>query len=123
VEGEVTMASDLTRIDWKGLIRKYGLDGGVQCTAVSDEVRQDLHAVMQYAYTLQKQNENVTAALDGSKETMMAVAKASGGYLDILYDTIEKLGKNDALVVEDMLREDGVRVKRFTYVPENMMVN
>jgi hypothetical protein len=117
------MASDLTHIDWKGLIRKYGLDGGVQGTPVSDDVRQDLHNVMQYAYALQRQNENVTAALDGSKETMMAVAKASGGYLDILYDTIEKLGKNDALVVEDMLREDGVRVKRFTYVPENMMVN
>ncbi len=117
------MASDLTPIDWKGLIRKYGLDGGVQGTAVSDEVRQDLHAVMQYAYALQRQNENVTAALDGSKETMMAVAKASGGYIDITYDTIEGLGKHDALVVEDMLREDGLRVKRFTYISENVIAN
>lgn len=103
-------------IDLPEIVRRYGLDGGLQLVSVAPAVRHDLAKLVEYLQGLNRAHRDLLQNYDGAKSTVVALVKRAGGTLDVPHREIYALHDNDGVMAEDITGDDGVAVKRFTFV-------
>jgi hypothetical protein len=96
-------------MNWTSLLEKYA------SARFSADVRADVGQLVSYSHQLLKDNIELSKALRGAKQTMIALTRACGS-VELPYDLVTTVDDRvEDLQVEDIKR-GGTCFKRFSYV-------